>query len=257
MLGLWRPTVITLVSVLTVGLSGGLVGCGTASPRSQPSVATAPPTSRGALGPTGGTEPSGSIPPTETTQSPPPTTVATTTDPGLLPQTPAEPSNGAALQSSMQILWNAIVAGSPDSALGVFFPRTAYLTMKTGVIADPSADYADRLLAFYDLDIMAYHDSLAPDASTDQLVGVTADANYASWILPGTCENLIGYWHLPGVRLVYSDNGTVRSFAVASLISWHSVWYVVHLGPNPRPSNVGTVDAPAVGPGIPGPAGGC
>jgi hypothetical protein len=49
----------------------------------------------------------------------------------------------------------------------------------------------------------------------------------------------------------------VRSFGVASLISWRGLWYVVHLGPNPRPSDVGTVDQPAIGPGSPGPGGGC
>ena len=79
----------------------------------------------------------------------------------------------------------------------------------------------------------------------------------AAWIAPGSCENSIGYWHLPGVRLVYSSQHVVRSVAVASLISWHGVWYVVHLGPNPRPVNVGTVDAPGLGRGVAGPAGGC
>jgi hypothetical protein len=51
--------------------------------------------------------------------------------------------------------------------------------------------------------------------------------------------------------------GTVVSVAVASLISWRGVWYVVHLGPNPRPLNVGTVDDFRRGPGTPGPGGGC
>lgn len=157
----------------------------------------------------------------------------------------------------MQILWTAIVSDDPDPALGVFFPRSAYLKMKTGVIPNPSGDYSDRLVAFYRLDIAAYHDYLGPGASEARLVTVSADTSYARWISPGYCENTIGYWHLPGVRLVYSENGAVHSFAVASLISWHSVWYVVHLGPNPRPSDVGTVDQPALGPGTPGPPGGC
>lgn len=155
------------------------------------------------------------------------------------------------------MLWNAIVTGSPDEAAGVFFPATAYVKMKTGEIADPSADYDNRLIAFYGLDILAYHASLGSDASTARLVATSVEASDAAWIPPGACENLIGYWHLPGVRLVYSQNGVVRSFAVASLISWRSVWYVVHLGPNPRPANVGTVAAPALGPGTPGPPGGC
>jgi hypothetical protein len=193
--------------------------------------------------------------PTTTTTTVPPTT--TTTDPGLLPQTTDEPAVGAALNSSMRVLWAAIVADSPDSAVSVFFPRSAYLKMKTGVIPNPSGDYADRLMAFYRLDIDAYHRALGDQAANAQLVDVVADTGYAAWIGPGHCENLIGYWHLPGVRLVYSESGTGRSFGVASLISWHSVWYVVHLGPNPRPVDAGTVDAPALGPGTPGPPGGC
>ncbi len=149
------------------------------------------------------------------------------------------------------------MTGSPSGALGVFFPKTAYVRMKTGVIADPAADYADRLVAFYQLDIGAYHNWLGQLPGNARLVGTSIDPADAAWIPSGGCENLIGYWHLPGVRLVYSENGEVRSFAIASLISWHSVWYVVHLGPNPRPSDVGMVDAPAVGRGTPGPAGGC
>jgi hypothetical protein len=190
-----------------------------------------------------------------TSTTPPP--VTTTTDPGLLPQTTAEPTDASALDRSMQILWNAIVADDADLGLGVFFPRTAYIRMKTGVIPDPAGDYINRLIAFYRLDIVAYHDLLGDGASSARLVSVAADTGLAAWIPPGYCENLIGYWHLPGVRLVYEESGTVRSFAVASLISWHSVWYVVHLGPNPRPSDVGTVDSPANGPGTPGPPGGC
>jgi hypothetical protein len=167
------------------------------------------------------------------------------------------PSDESALDASLGVLWNAIVTGSSSEALGVFFPQSAYVKMKTGVIPDPSADYVDRLIAFYRLDITAYHDWLGPRPAGARLVGASFDAGYPTWIPPGDCENLIGYWHLPGVRLIYSEDGEVRSFAVASLISWRSVWYVVHLGPNPRPSNVGTVDAPAEGRGTPGPPGGC
>jgi hypothetical protein len=157
----------------------------------------------------------------------------------------------------MQVLWQAITTGDPDVALAVFFPRTAYLKMKTGVIPNPAGDYADRLIAFFRLDILAYHTSLGPQAGSAELQQVAANPAYASWIPPGHCENLIGYWHLPGIRLVYSLGGSTRSFGVDSLISWHSVWYVVHLGPNPRPAPVGTVDAPSAGPGVPGPPGGC
>lgn len=211
--------------------------------------------------------PSSTRPPALTTSStrPPATTTTTTTvavtttsDPGLLPQTETEPLvTGAALRTALQPLWDAMVSGSASEALPVFFPETAYVKMKTGLLPSPSSDYADRLIAFYDLDLAAYHGALGPDPSSVQLLEVNGSPADAAWIEPGDCENLIGYWHLPGVRFVYRQGGAVKSFAVASLISWRGVWYVVHLGPNPRPENVGTLDQPAAGAGTPGPPGGC
>ncbi len=192
---------------------------------------------------------------TTTTTTLPPTT--TTTDPGLLPQTATEPPVDASLQTTLAPLWTAIVSGSADPALGVFFPQTAYLQMKTGLLPYPPSDYADRLIAFYRLDIAAYHQALGADASTAKLLSVSASAADAAYIPPGACENRVGYWHLPGARFVYQVGGSVQSFAVASLISWRGVWYVVHLGPNPRSQNIGTVDQPAAGPGVDGPPGGC
>jgi hypothetical protein len=124
----------------------------------------------------------------------------------LLPQTTSQPSDESALDASLGVLWNAMVTGASTEALRVFFPQSAYIRMKTGVIPDPSADYVDRLVAFYRLDIAAYHDRLGPRPADARLVGTSFDAGYATWIPPGDCENLIGYWHLPGVRLVYSED---------------------------------------------------
>ena len=193
---------------------------------------------------------------TTTTTTTAPTT--TTTDPGLLPQTSTEPpSDDASLLVRFAPLFSAIQSDSQTLAQTVFFPESAYLQMKTGVLPNPTSDYQGRLVAFYNLDLAAYQRQLGAMPNSAQLTAMNADPNYATWIPPGTCENKIGYWHLPGVRMVYSLNGTVNSFAIASLISWRGVWYVVHLGPNPRPSNIGTVDQPATGPGVPGPPGGC
>jgi hypothetical protein len=157
----------------------------------------------------------------------------------------------------MTALWQAIVDDSIDEARPLFFPESAYLQMKTGVISDPASDYENRLIAFYGLDIGAYHSLLTSEGTGVTLVDVLVDPTYATWIAPGQCENRIGYWHLPGVRLVYDVDSVEYSFAVASLISWRATWYVVHLGPNPRPQNVGTVDQPSLGAGAPGPPGGC
>lgn len=185
-----------------------------------------------------------------------PPAAPTTTDPGLLPPTTEEPPI-TGLPVGLAPLWTSVTTGDPAEGLAAFFPRSAYVRMKTGLLADPSSDYSTRLIAFYELDVGAYHAVLGTGALTAQLESVNADPNLAAWIPPGACENAIGYWHLPGVRLVYRDAAMVRSFAVASMISWRGAWYVVHLGPNPRPANVGTVATPAVGPGTPGPGGGC
>ena len=154
-------------------------------------------------------------------------------------------------------MWSAIVSANPNRAMFAFFPGSVYVRMKTGILANPAGDYADRLVAFYRLDIAAYHDHLGAGPSSASLLAVHAVAADAAWIPAGTCENNFGYWHLPNVRLVYRVGDSVASFAVASLISWRGEWYVVHLGPNPRPYNVGTVALPANGPGLPGPGGGC
>ncbi len=167
-----------------------------------------------------------------------------------------EPSFGAALNSRMGTLFHDISIDSLPQAEKIFFPESAYVAMKVGRIASPGADYVDRLIGFLRLDLAAYHATLFARA-TSTFLGVNVNPGDAAWIRPGWCENSIGYWHVPGVRLVYRQKNVVRSVAVASLISWQGVWYVVHLGPNPRPRNVGTVDAPALGRGVPGPAGGC
>ncbi|HVC13245.1 MAG TPA: hypothetical protein VND62_00120 [Acidimicrobiales bacterium] len=238
-----------IAAAFAAGAALALAGCSPATRATTATTTTATTTATTATSSTSST-----IPRTTTTVAP---ATTTTTDPGLLPQTPTEPPVGSPLQGRLAPLWAAIVSGSSAGARGEFFPKSAYLAMKTGVIPTPASDYADRLVAFYTLDLGAYHAALGSGAAGAQLVGVDADPSYAAWIPSGACENLIGYWHLPGVRIVYRENGQVRSFAVASLISWRGVWYVVHLGPNPRPENVGTVDLPATGPGIPGPPGGC
>ena len=177
-------------------------------------------------------------------------------DPGRLPQTSTRPATGVALAARLGPLWNALVRGDASLGRSLFFPRRAYLRMKTGLLADPAADYAQRLIALYDLDLAAYH-RLLTRGGTPTLVRVSAVARDAAWIAPRGCENLIGYWHLPGVRFVYRHGARVFSVAIDSLISWRGVWYVVHLGPNPRARDVGTIDGFAAGPGRPGPAGGC
>ena len=179
-----------------------------------------------------------------------PTTAAAASHHRLVPQSTRPPTNKT-LTVRVRELWRAIRTDDVALAGKLFFPLAAYDQLKA--VYDPTADFRDRLWAFYRLDLAAYH---AATIDAGAFIGVRVNTADVSWIPPGACENRIGYWHLPGVRLVYHEGGTVRSVGIFSYISWRGVWYVVHLGPNPRPTNVGTVDAPSLGAGVPG-GGGC
>jgi hypothetical protein len=76
-------------------------------------------------------------------------------------------------------------------------------------------------------------------------------------VAPGTCYNRIGYYEVPNSRVLYRQGGVVRSFGIASMISWRGVWYVVHLGAVVRSGVSGTVDDPATGPGVSAPSSTC
>ena len=211
--------------------------------------------------PTRAVAPSGTpttLPPTRVTSTTAVAPTATTTDAGLLAQTSDKPpTDVAAVSSRMAPLWTAIRTGSLSIGMTVFFPETAYLRMKTGVLSSPSADYQNRLVALYNMDLGTYRAALGVPPSKADLVSFGIDPSLAHWVPPLACANTIGYWHLPNIRLSYSSGGSVSSFGVFSLISWRGVWYVVHLGPVPRTSGSGLLDLSALGPGTPGPGGGC
>jgi hypothetical protein len=152
----------------------------------------------------------------------------------------------------MADLWLAVTTGNSRSGQAAFFPVTAYKQVKA--IADPAADWRARLWHSFVLDVGAAHRLVGRGA---RLVRVIVPVSYAAWIPPGACYNSIGYWHVPGARVVYREHGRERSFGIASLISWRGVWYVVHFGAVLRGAMTGVVDQPAAGPGIPGPPGGC
>jgi hypothetical protein len=193
------------------------------------------------------------LPPTTTTAS---TTTTTTFDPGTLPQTMQLPSaTDPMFTAAMNALWSGIVTDSVTPALSAFFPRTAYLQLKTG-LPSPSADWQERLIADYQLDIEAAHALLGADAAQATLVSVSVPEQYGHWIGPGVCANGIGYYEVPNTRIVYQLDGVTRSIGIASMISWRGEWYVVHLGAILR-SGGGEVDQPATGPGYSAPSSTC
>jgi hypothetical protein len=194
-----------------------------------------------------------SLPPSPTTS----TTTTTTTDPGTLPQTTQFPAADAAqFNAEMQSLWQGVVSGSVAPALPSFFPRSAYVQLKTG-LAYPAADWQNRLVADFGLDIEAAHALLGSAAATATFQGVAVPEQFGHWIPPGVCANGIGYYEVANARVVYSLGGQVRSFGIASLISWRGTWYVVHLGAILRSSTSGVVDDPEAGPGTSAPSHTC
>jgi hypothetical protein len=238
--------------VLAVAL---LTGCGAAS---SPSIQVSSATTQVSAARTG-PPPSSSPPRGTVTSAPairssgPPTAMPVAPGAGALKQTRALPgTDSAAFRAAMQDLWLAVTTGNSRLALPAFFPRAAYQQLKA--IYDPGADWDDRLWYDFTLDVDAAHRVVDPDA---RLVRVIVPGSDAAWIYPGVCANLIGYWHVSGARVVYRLHGQERSFGIASLISWRGVWYVVHFGAVLRSVVTGIVDQPTVGPGVPGPAGGC
>jgi hypothetical protein len=172
--------------------------------------------------------------------------------PGSLPQTHALPSAHTALfRGEMRALWRGVRTNSVRVALPAFFPEAAYAQVKA--ISDPQADWLDRLVGTYRLDIGAAHALLSAGGTPAGLVRVDVPTSFAHWVNPGACFNRVGYYEVPNARVVYRDGGRVRSFGIASMISWRGVWYVVHLGAVSGDSG-GMVDAPSAGAGVSAPS---
>ena len=237
-----------------------LAGCGSAPSASSPPAATASATGTGspsaAATSAGTATPAGSATtPTRsaTPQASPTAALPVAPGAGARPQTQARPgTNSVAFRNAMADLWLAVTTGNPSFGRPAFFPEAAYRQVKA--IPYPDSDWQYRLWYDFTLDVRAAHHLAGRDA---QLVRIVVPASYELWVPPGACYNSVGYWHDPGTRVVYRESGKERSFGIASLISWRGVRYVVHLGAVSRTVVTGIVDEPAVGPGIPGPPGGC
>jgi hypothetical protein len=252
---MWLSRRPPLTAVLIVAAL--LTGCGAGSPASSPSAAKASATETGSPSTRPPTmpppaRPAGSAVP-QASATPSPAALPVAPGAGSQPQTRAFPStDSTAFRNAMTDLWLAVTSGRPSFGEPAFFPEAAYRQLKA--IPYPDADWQDRLWYDFALDVGAAHDLVARGA---RLVRVVVPTSEAAWVYPGVCYNTIGYWHVGGARVVYTERGQERSFGIASLISWRGVWYVVHFGEVLRPVVTGVVDQPAVGPGFPGPPGGC
>ena len=244
------PALLAAVLLAACG-AASLAGCG-AGPGGQPRpAAKASPAGTGSP-PGRAASPAASATPHATASA---SAAALPVAPGAggRPQIRAFPrTDSVAFRNAMADLWLAVTTGNPRFARPGFFPVAAYEQVKAEPY--PAADWQDRLWYDFVLDVRAAHRLLGSGATLDRVVVPKA---YAAWVYPGACHNKIGYWHVPGARVVYRAHGKERSFGIASLISWRGVWYVVHLGAVDRTVVTGIVDQPAAGPGVPGPPGGC
>jgi hypothetical protein len=237
--------------VAAVSLAAGLLLAGCDSSPGPPPAA--PSSAAGTGSPSAkSAPPTASVTP-RATASAPPSARPVAPGAGALPQTRAFPSTRtAAFDNATADLWLAVTTGNPRFARPGFFPLAAYKQVKA--IPYPAPDWQNRLWADFVLDVRAAHRLVGSGARLDRVV---VPEKYAAWVYPGACANKIGYWHVPGARVVYRAHGQERSFGIASLISWRGVWYVVHLGAVRRTVVTGIVYQPAAGPGVPGPPGGC
>jgi hypothetical protein len=177
-------------------------------------------------------------------------------DVGRLPQTSTLPSvRTARFRYEMTALWRGVVSGGVGPAMPAFFPEDAYAQVKA--IPDVTADWRERLVGGFAADIAAAHALLGANASRARLVRVIVPPGYAHWVQPGVCYNRTGYWETPNSRVVYRIGGSVRSFGIASMISWRGVWFVVHLGAVVRSGAGGVLDAPSTGDGYAAPSSTC
>jgi hypothetical protein len=252
-----RPAAIAVALAVLAGCSGGpATGAGTGHTATARAAISPVSATHGAPSP--GRSPGGrpvrqSEPATPSPPASPSALPVAPPDAASLPQTSTRPrTDDAAFDAAVHDIWLAVTTGDPDEALPAFFPEKAYEQVKA--IGNPEADWQGRLWYDFTLDVAAAHKLVPRDAT---LVMVVVPAQYARWIGPGACYNNVGYWNVPGARVVYRTGGVTRSFGIASFISWRGDWYLVHLGAEVRSAAYGIVDDPEEGEGVPGPPGGC
>lgn len=232
-----RPALAGLVAAGVLA-----AGCGSSSSRSSSArLATATPVPS--------TQTHGQPPPTK--PAPPAPRPASSLPPsnnGSLPQTHQQPSSDTpAFKAEMAALWSGVQTNSVHVALAAFFPVDAYAQVKA--ISDPQGDWQSRLAGNFKLDLAAAHSLLGSGSANAQLVEVDVPSQYAHWVDPGACYNRLGYWEVPNSRVVYREDGQIKSFGIASMISWRGYWYVVHMGS--VNGGGGAVDDPETGKGTP------
>ena len=249
-----RPTTLVQVAV-AAALLAALAGCAAGAKASaRAKVITSPVSATHRASPSASKSRSETPTPTpKPTPAKPSAIPVALADAGTLPQTNTLPkTTSAAFSNAVHDIWLAVTTGDPDYAMPAFFPEKAYEQIKA--ITDPESDWQGRLWYDFTLDLAAVHKLVGKNAV---LTKVIVPTQYVQWIPVGACYNKLGYWHVPGSRVVYRENGVTHSFGISSFISWRGDWYLIHFGAEVRSGAYGIVDDPETGQGIPGPPGSC
>jgi hypothetical protein len=234
---------------LLLAATAVLAGCATTRQTAVPMATESTVVQRG----TGHHSPTPTPTPTTPRPKPSPSALPVAPGAGSLPQTDTQPrTDGTAFKNAVHDIWLAVITGKPDYALPAFFPEKAYAQVKA--IYDPDSDWQNRLWYDFTLDLAALRPYVKHNA---KLVKVLFPTQYLIWIPAGACYNNVGYWHAPGARVVYEQDGATHSFGIASFISWRGDWYLIHFGAVVRSGAYGIVDDPELGTGYVGPPGNC
>jgi hypothetical protein len=153
-----------------------------------------------------------------------------------------QPVVDADFTARLQDYWTHVLSGSIGLGHNFFFPRTAYLQLKT--LSNAGGDFDTRLYHDYRNDVIADHQLVTSSGPGAKVLGVDVPAAGVHWVPPGVEYNSIGYWNVMYARVRYEVGGVQKSFAIDSMISWRGQWYVVHLGPDWRPGAGGWVCKP-------------
>ncbi len=149
-------------------------------------------------------------------------------DPGALPQTRDTPSiESEPFKRNAKVLFDAICADAPDTALPFFFPAKAYDQVKD--IPEPNSDWKGRLVRAFKRDIHKLHRQLGKKCDDARYVGWKVPEKSVRWVKPNEELNKLGYYRVLHSQLRIESGGKEESLDVTSLISWRGEWYVVHL----------------------------
>jgi len=130
------------------------------------------------------------------------------------------------LQARAKKLFEAIQKDEPDIAMGLFFPREAFLVLKD--VKDPSA-YWDKLVKEYKAHIHSYHRKLGKKASEAEFEALELNTKTQVYVAPKKEFNKAGYNKVGKSKLKYKLKGKTRSFDIATMIDNEAKWYVTHL----------------------------